>query len=214
MCIRDRVYGSPERHAFALQGAKNIANPGCYATAVQLALAPFVDVVEQTPSFFGVSGYSGAGTTPSRKNDLDVLRDNLLAYKLTGHTHEREVARHLRTPLRFSPHVASFFRGIHVTAHLPVSASLTLADVNARLAAAYADAPFVEVVAEAPEVKDIAGTHLCRLGGAELHDGTLALVAVVDNLLKGAASQAIQNLNLAFGLDHTLGLEPKKPSAT
>jgi len=207
--VDDWVYGSPERNAAALQGAKSIANPGCYATAVQLALAPFVDVLDGVPSFFGVSGYSGAGTTPSRKNDADVLRDNLLAYKLTGHTHEREVARHLQTPLRFSPHVASFFRGIHVTAHLPVTSTLTPQDVEQRLQQAYANAPFVDVTEGAPEVKDIAGTHLCRIGGAELHQGTLALVSVVDNLLKGAASQAVQNLNLAFGLDETLGLQPK-----
>ncbi|MDX1381350.1 MAG: N-acetyl-gamma-glutamyl-phosphate reductase, partial [Xanthomonadales bacterium] len=109
------VYGQPERFRERISGARRIANPGCYATGMQLALAPLIDRLQAPPVVFGVSGYSGAGSTPSRKNDPDVLRDNLLPYALADHVHEREVSRHLGHEVRFLPHVAPFFRGISLT---------------------------------------------------------------------------------------------------
>ena len=89
------VYGLPELHRDKISGARRIANPGCYATALQLAIAPFSDWIEGIPTVFGVSGYSGAGTTPSPRNDPENLRDNLIPYRLTGHNHEREGIRYL-----------------------------------------------------------------------------------------------------------------------
>ena len=107
------IYGLPELYGRErLKGATRISNPGCYATAGQLCVHPVRDLLSGPAHLFGVSGYSGAGTTPSRKNDLEALRDNLMPYSLTGHLHEREMSRHLAHDVRFSPHVAAFFRGI------------------------------------------------------------------------------------------------------
>src|SRR5262249_42410139 len=97
------VYGQPERRRDQIRGARRISNPGCYATATQLALAPLMSLIEGSPSVFGVSGYSGAGTTPSPRNDPEVLRDNLLPYSLVGHIHEREVSAQLGRPVFFMP---------------------------------------------------------------------------------------------------------------
>src|SRR5690606_7163484 len=105
-------YGLPELTRGRAQGQRQISNPGCYATAMQLAIAPVLDQVDGTPQCFGVSGYSGAGTTPSDKNNVELLRDNLMPYALTDHMHQREVARQLGAPVAFMPHVAPHFRGI------------------------------------------------------------------------------------------------------
>jgi len=111
------AYGLPEIYGRgALKGARRISNPGCYATAGQLCVAPVRPWLSGPAHLFGVSGYSGAGTTPSRKNDLEALKDNLMPYMLAGHVHEREMSRHLGRDVRFSPHVAAFFRGIVMTA--------------------------------------------------------------------------------------------------
>lgn len=202
------VYGQPERFRDRLRGARRIANPGCYATAAELAVAPFVALLAGPPSLFGVSGYSGAGATPSPKNDPDVLRDNLLPYALTGHVHEREIARALEHPVFFMPHVAPFFRGITVTASLFLREPTTLEDVEARLARAYGGEPMVHLAKEAPLVRDIAGRHHVAIGGAAVSlDGRhVVLVATIDNLLGGAATQAVRNANLAIGEDELRGI--------
>ena len=94
--------------------ATRISNPGCYATAAQLAIAPLVPYLDGQPTIFGVSGYSGAGTKPSPKNDVKQLTDNLVAYSLTDHIHEKEITSKLGAPVGFIPHVAVWFQGIHV----------------------------------------------------------------------------------------------------
>jgi N-acetyl-gamma-glutamyl-phosphate reductase common form len=202
-------YGLPELTRARYAGQRRISNPGCYATAMQLAIAPMLDVVEGPVQCFGVSGYSGAGTTPSDRNDPDKLRDNLMPYALTGHLHEREVARQLGHAVEFMPHVAPHFRGITLTANLHLARAFALDQVQARYRARYAGEPLVRVVdGEAPWVSRIAGAHHVELGGFTLSgDGRrLVVVATEDNLLKGAATQAMQNLNLAFGLDEFAGI--------
>jgi N-acetyl-gamma-glutamyl-phosphate reductase len=202
------VYGQPERLRASLAGAKRIANPGCYATAMQLALAPLVPLLDGPPSVFGVSGYSGAGTTPSPKNDPEVLRDNLYPYALAGHVHEREVARQLGCRLFFAPHVAPFFRGITVTVSMSFGAAQTRKGLTARYASAYATEPLVTLSEEPPLVRDIVGKHHVAIGGLTVaDDGRHAVVvATIDNLLGGAATQAIRNLNLALGLPERAGI--------
>lgn len=203
------TYGQPERFFEQITGATRIANPGCYATGAQLALAPVFDLLLGLPVVFGVSGYSGAGNTPSRKNDPAVLKDNLLPYSLTDHLHEKEITHHLGRDVRFLPHVAPFFRGISLT----IAAELKNAQSPEQLVECYrefyASSPLVEVQADPPEVADVRGTHKLILGGfsvSEVNPRRIALVCVLDNLLKGAATQAVQNLNLAFGLDSMTGL--------
>ena len=200
------VYSIPELDRASLDGARRIANPGCYATAAQLALEPLADHLVSAPRVFGVSGYSGAGTTPSPKNDPERLKDNLLPYKLNGHGHEAEMRRRVGGDVRFMPHVAAFFRGISLTIdlELDVSAEHALALLNER----YACSQYVEVRNAIPEIAEVANSPNCIIGGevASAGQGRFALISVIDNLLKGAASQAVQNVNLAMGWEEHLGL--------
>lgn len=204
----DWVYGLPELFREKIKGARRIANPGCYATAMELVVAPFVHELGGTPTVFGVSGYSGAGTTSSPRNDPDNLRDNLIPYRLTGHNHEREASRHLNHPVRFMPHVHPVFRGLLVTAHMPLDEPTDVAEVREVLESSYADEALIAVQDEIPTLRD--GTELTGvlIGGSTVSDDGLGLtvVAVEDNLLKGAAVQAVQNLNLALGLPETDGI--------
>lgn len=206
----DWSYGLPELFRDKIAGHQRIANPGCYATAMQLALAPLVDRLEAVPAVFGVSGYSGAGTTPGPRNDPERLADNLMPYKLVGHNHEREATRHLNTPVRFVPHVHQAFRGLLVTAHIPVHSPTTAEEVAGLYRNRFTDEPLIEIRDEAPELKD--GTDLLGviLGGFTVSDDgrNVVVVAAEDNLLKGAAVQAVQNMNLALGLPELTGILP------
>ncbi|MEN4903206.1 N-acetyl-gamma-glutamyl-phosphate reductase [Luteimonas sp. TWI1416] len=194
-------YGLPELTRDTYNGQRRISNPGCYATAMQLAIAPLLDQLAGPPQCFGVSGYSGAGTTPSDKNNVALLADNLMPYALTGHVHEREVSARLGVPVEFMPHVAPHFRGITMTVNLWLRAPLSRDAVKARFETRYADEPLIEVVDEAPWVSRIAGHHGAQVGGFTMAQGNgrVVVVATLDNLLKGAATQAMQNLNRALG---------------
>ncbi|MEM9303350.1 MAG: N-acetyl-gamma-glutamyl-phosphate reductase [Pseudomonadota bacterium] len=202
-------YGLPELNPRTPESSSRISNPGCYATAMQLALAPFADRLSGWPSAIGISGYSGAGRKPSPKNDPERLENNLLPYALAGHMHEREVSHRLGKQIRFSPHVGAFFRGISITAHLTLDAPVRREAVADRYREVLGGNALVEVVDDIPEIAAVANTPLARVGGFTVDDRDphrVVVVAVLDNLLKGAASQAIQNLNALFGLDDALGL--------
>jgi N-acetyl-gamma-glutamyl-phosphate reductase len=201
-------YGLPELYRSRYRGQRHISNPGCYATAMQLAIAPMKDLLAAPPACFGVSGYSGAGTTPSDKNDPEKLRDNLIPYSLVDHTHEREVTRHLGFPVEFMPHVAPHFRGITLTANLWLREKMTIEAIRARYLERYAGEPLVHVVDDAPWVSRIANRHHVEIGGFAVAPGgkRVVVVATLDNLLKGAATQAMQNLNLALGFDELTGI--------
>ena len=201
-------YGLPELTRAHYRGEKRIANPGCYATAMQLAIAPLKDQLAAPPACFGVSGYSGAGTTPSDRNDPEKLRDNLMPYALTDHVHEREVTRHLGVPVEFLPHVAPHFRGITLTANLWLQRPLAREAIEKIYRDFYAGELLVRIVDEAPWVSRIAGHHHAEIGGFALAPGgkRVVVVATLDNLLKGAATQALQNVNLALGFPETTGL--------
>lgn len=201
-------YGLPELGRDGAHDARRISNPGCYATAMQLAIAPMLGDLEGPVQCFGVSGWSGAGTTPSDRNDPEKLRDNLMPYSLTSHVHECEVTHRLGHPVEFMPHVAAHFRGLTVTANLHLAEALDRDAVLARYRARYAHEPLVRVIDDAPWVSHIAGTHGVEIGGFTLDEAgrRLVVVATLDNLLKGAATQALQNLNLAFGFDEWRGI--------
>ncbi len=204
-------YGLPELTRTRYASQKRVSNPGCYATAMQLVIAPLKGDLAAPPVCFGVSGYSGAGTTPSDRNDPEKLRDNLMPYALVDHMHEREVTRQLGVPVEFMPHVAPHFRGITMTVNLWLQQPAKTDDIVARYRAFYVDEPLVHVVDEAPWVSAIAGQHHVEIGGFTVAPGgkRVVVVATIDNLLKGAATQAMQNLNLAFGFDEleSIGLE-------
>ncbi|KAF3910159.1 hypothetical protein AA313_de0210312 [Arthrobotrys entomopaga] len=203
------TYGLPElikRQKIA--ESTRISNPGCYATAAQLAIAPMIDNIDGSPTVFGVSGYSGAGTKPSPKNDVENLRDNLVAYSLTDHIHEREISRQLGVEVGFMPHVAVWFQGIHHTVNIPLKKQMTSREIRNLFQDRYAGEKLVKVVGEAPSVKKISGKHGVEIGAFAVHSSGKRVVvcATIDNLLKGAATQCLQNMNLALGYNEFEGI--------
>ncbi|KAK3389120.1 arg-6 protein, mitochondrial precursor [Sordaria brevicollis] len=196
------TYGLPELvQRSNITQATQIANPGCYATAAQLGISPLVPHLGGMPHVFGVSGYSGAGTKPSPKNDVENLTNNIIPYSLTGHIHEREVSSQLGADIAFMPHVAVWFRGIHQTISIPLNKSMTSRDIRQLYQDRYAGEKLVKVVGEAPSVKNIGGKHGVEIGGFEVDKSgrRVVICATIDNLLKGAATQCLQNMNLALG---------------
>ncbi|GLD91509.1 hypothetical protein PINS_up000042 [Pythium insidiosum] len=216
------VYGLPEAPSgrSRLQGATHIANPGCYATGAQLGILPLLggkagvstgSILDPSipPHIFGVSGYSGAGTGKSNANNPTLLADNLMAYKSVNHIHEREVSHQLGTAVRFMPHVAPFFQGIHLTIATQLSdSSLTEKHVHELFQEYYAGERLVKVTPSVPLVKDNTNQHHVTVGGFQIdpQTGRLVVVATIDNLLKGAATQAVQNINVALGLSEYAGI--------
>ncbi|OZJ01955.1 hypothetical protein BZG36_05250 [Bifiguratus adelaidae] len=223
----DWQYGLPEHHRAKLHNAKRIANPGCYATGAQIGLLPLLPQLAsgEQPTVFGVSGYSGAGTKPSPKNDVDFLKDNMIPYTLTDHIHEKEVGYQLgmlKEPgsrgVAFVPHVGSWFQGISLTISVPLRQSMTSANIRELFKQQYVSEKLVRVLEPndgpglgldgIPLVRDVSGKHGVRIGGFAVHSGGKRAVVVVtiDNLLKGAATQAIQNMNIALGCDEYAGI--------
>ena len=213
----DWQYGLPELYGIRAKynsgkGIKRISNPGCYATGSQLAIAPLLKHLSGIPTVFGVSGYSGAGTTPSRKNNIKELSNNLMPYSLVGHVHEREIGYHSKAKhgVAFIPHVGQFFQGISLTVSIPLNQTMTKEAVHAMYKHTYANEKLVKVlsVGEIPEVRDISGKHHVEIGGFSVASkgDRVVVVATIDNLLKGAATQALQNINLALGFNEFSGI--------
>ncbi|KAK6205548.1 N-acetyl-gamma-glutamyl-phosphate reductase and acetylglutamate kinase [Scheffersomyces amazonensis] len=208
--IGEWIYGLPElndRHTIA--NAKKISNPGCYATAAQVAIAPLKEYISGTPSIFGVSGYSGAGTKPSPKNDIKFLSNNLVPYSLTDHVHEREISSQLGLDVAFMPHVAQWFQGISHTISIPIKqGSLTSREIRNIYQDRYQGEQLITVSGEAPVVKDISGKHGIVIGAFAVNskENRVVVVATIDNLLKGAATQCLQNINLSMGYGEYEGI--------
>ena len=189
------TYGLPELVNRAdIAKATRISNPGCYATAAQLGIAPLLPFLGGSPTIFGVSGYSGAGTKPSPKNDVQNLADNIIPYSLTDHIHEREISTQLGVEVAFIPHVAVWFQGIHHTINIPLRESMTSRDIRQLYQERYAGERLVKVTGEPPLVKAISGKHGVQIGGFGVHSSGKRVVvcATIDNLLKGAATQCLQ----------------------
>ncbi|KAI1746671.1 acetylglutamate kinase [Xylaria castorea] len=196
-------YGLPEltKRSEILQSTR-ISNPGCFATAAQLSIAPLIDHLGGEPVIFGASGYSGAGTKPSPKNDVNLLKDNLIPYSLTGHIHEHEISHHLGLPaVTFIPHVASWFRSILLTINIPLNKSFTSRNIRHLYQERYAREPLVKIVGEAPLVRSISTLHHCEIGGFATNDSgnRVVICSTIDNINKGASTQSLQNMNLALG---------------
>jgi len=200
------AYGLPERCREQLRTTRRIANPGCYATAAQLALDPLTELLTAPPRIFGISGYSGAGTTPSPRNDPEALADNIMPYALTGHVHEREISHQLGHQVHFMPHVAPFFRGISLTIDCVLRQTMSGQALRQLFEQRYDGEPLVRIVDTVPLVRDAVGQHHVSIGGFSCNGPRAVLVATIDNLLKGAATQAAQNLNLSLGHDELLGI--------
>ncbi|MDZ7829332.1 MAG: N-acetyl-gamma-glutamyl-phosphate reductase [Halofilum sp. (in: g-proteobacteria)] len=214
--LAEAVYGLPELHREALRGARLVANPGCYATAVQLGFLPLVEAgCVDTGRLVadGKSGTSGAG----RNERVDLLlaeaSDSVRAYAAAGHRHHAEIVQGLERAgaaavgLTFVPHLVPMIRGIHATLYAELDASAP--DVQTLYEQRYADEPFVDVLPPGshPETRSVRGANQCRIAVHETGNGRAVVLAVIDNLVKGAAGQAIQNMNLACGIEEDRGLD-------
>ncbi|KAF5002354.1 hypothetical protein FGRMN_365 [Fusarium graminum] len=196
------TYGLPELvKRSKIAQSNRISNPGCYATGAQIGLSAALDLIEGMPTIFGVSGYSGAGSKPNPRNNLEVLKDAIIPYSLTGHIHEREISSQLNHPVAFVPHVAGWFRGITLTLNIPLRKEVTSRDFRQLYQDRYAGEKLIKVVGEPPLVSAITGRHGVEIGGFAV-DSTgkrVVVVVTIDNLAKGAATQCLQNMNLALG---------------
>lgn len=205
------VYGLVERHRNELIGARLVAVPGCYPTATALALGPFLDhgVVEDHGLIVNaLSGASGAGRATSDRLHFSRLSGNAEAYGLLRHRHTIEIQQEIGAEVLFTPHLVPVSRGMLVTAYARVhDGSFTTSDALSLLHATYANDPFVVVVEEPPTLKDPVGSNLCFVSArVDARTGWLVAMSSLDNLVKGAAGQAIQAWNVATGRDETTGL--------
>ena len=204
------VYSLPERHADTIRNAKLVSCPGCYPTAALLALEPLSDagLLEGAVVVDAKSGISGAGKTPTERTHFSENHGSVAAYGVFSHRHTAEIEQELERPVTFVPHLVPLDRGILETIYVSLRAGTTGDQIASTLNGAYASAPFVRLTGTTlPEIKHVAYTNFCDIGWKidETH-GRLVLVVVLDNLLKGAAGQAVQNLNILLGLDERTGL--------
>ena len=209
--LASSVYGLVERHRRELLGATLIAAPGCYPTASALALGPFLDagLIERTGLIVNaLSGASGAGRATSDRLHFSRLVGNAEAYGLLNHRHTIEIQQELEAEVIFTPHLVPTSRGMLVTAYGQLSDSaLTTNGALDLLRDVYASDPFVVVTDEPPTMKDPVGSNLCFVSArVDRRTGWLVAMSSLDNLIKGAAGQAIQAWNVSTGRDETLGL--------
>ena len=211
------VYGLPELHRDQVKSAALLANPGCYSTSIILALAPWIRAglvdVEHGIICDSKSGVSGAGKTPTQKTHFVEVDGDFSAYSIFGHRHTGEVLEQLGIgsgSLQFTPHLLPIPRGILSTIYVKLAKPATVGELEQALREFYADKPWVRVfgAARLPQIKFSLNTNYCDIGFALSPDGQRAvLVSCLDNLLKGAAGQAVQNMNLMFGFDERAGLQ-------
>ena len=202
------AYGLTERRRSELADARLVACPGCYPTAAVLALQPLVadGLLEPGIIIDAKSGISGAGKTPSERTHFSECHDSLSAYGVFAHRHAAEIEQELGVPVTFVPHLVPLDRGIFETIYARLRPGVDAAAVEAALTRAYAGSPFVRLTgADLPEIKHVAHTNFCDIGW-RVKDTQLVMAVVIDNLVKGAAGQAIQNFNVVFGFDETTAL--------
>ena len=201
------AYGLPELFRKDIKKAKVIGNPGCYATASILAALPMQKYCKYIV-FDCKSGYSGAGVKPAYNNDPKNYTDNIIAYKLSAHRHKSEIEQFIKTKLSFTPHVIPAFRGIMCTMHAILNKKIESNKIKNIYKNYYKKEPFIKIMEDKiPELHDVQNTNYCCIGGFEADDNNqLVVVSTIDNLIKGASGQAVQNMNLMFGFKETIGL--------
>jgi N-acetyl-gamma-glutamyl-phosphate reductase len=208
------VYGLPEFFREQIKGVDLIANPGCYPTGALLAIAPLLkEGLVETDSIIvnAVTGVSGAGKNPSSKFHFPNMNENLFAYGIGSHRHMPEmeqIAGEIAgsdVRILFQPHAGPFDRGIASTVYCQPTGKISSEQLPKLYSDFYAAEPFVQICRDAPSVKDVAGTNYCHIFPTVVK-GRVVIFSVIDNLVKGASGQAIQNMNIVFGLEETLGL--------
>jgi N-acetyl-gamma-glutamyl-phosphate reductase len=219
--LEQAAYGLPELFRERIPSAKLVANPGCYATACALSVAPLLKaglLDEGSLIFDAASGTTGAGRKGSEDMSFSEVDEDFRAYRVLRHQHTPEIAQTLAgvagraVPLTFTAHLLPLKRGILVTAYGRLRPGATAAEARAALEQAYAPCPFLTVEAspDAVNLKGVVGTNRCTVAVAAdtagYDPGRVVVTAAIDNLVKGAAGQAVQNLNLMMGWEETLGL--------
>ncbi|MFP4091156.1 MAG: N-acetyl-gamma-glutamyl-phosphate reductase [Cyclobacteriaceae bacterium] len=211
----DFVYGLPELNKEEIRKASHIANPGCFATCLQLGLLPLAKagLLKSDVHINAITGSTGAGQKPGPTSHFSWRNNNISVYKAFNHQHLKEIGQSLRqlqpgmaAPLRFLPVRGNFTRGIFASLYTQVD--LSLEEAQQLYQDYYADAPFVHLSAVNPDLKQVVNTNKGILF-LEKHDEQLLIISMIDNLLKGASGQAVQNMNLMFGLDEQSGLRLK-----
>lgn len=214
--IKDAVYGLCEWRQDQIKTANLIANPGCYATCSELALMPLAKAgLLQSPIIDAKSGVSGAGRSASVETLYNEVNESIKAYKVAGHRHvpeiEQELSAQAKEPIKitFTPHLIPMQRGILVTAYCPLSPSYSLNEIKDLYIEAYRDKPFVRLIEEeSAQTRYVRGSNFCDIAmRLDKRTNMLIISAALDNLIKGAAGQAIQNMNLMANFDQTAGLE-------
>ena len=213
--ITEAVYGLPEINRVQISKAKLVANPGCYPTAVQLGFMPLLEAGVIDPTYLiadAKSGVSGAGRKAEVHALLAEAGDNFKAYGVAGHRHLPEISQGLaamankQVGLTFTPHLLPMIRGIHATLYAKLTKSV---DLQKLFEERYANEAFVDVLPKGshPETRSVRGSNQCRIAVHQPQGGdTVVILSVIDNLVKGAAGQAVQNMNIMFGLSEGLGL--------
>jgi N-acetyl-gamma-glutamyl-phosphate reductase len=214
--VAEAVYGLPEVNRERIREARIVANPGCYPTAVQLGFLPLLESGRVDLEHLiadAKSGVSGAGRKPEVHTLLAEASDNFKAYAVPGHRHLPEITQGLNAiagteaKLVFTPHLVPMIRGILATLYARLTGDI---DLQAAYEERYASEPFVDVLPAGshPETRSVRGANVCRIAVHRPQQGDIAVVlSVIDNLVKGASGQAVQNMNIMFGLPETMGLE-------
>jgi N-acetyl-gamma-glutamyl-phosphate reductase len=208
------AFGLPEMFREKIKGAKLVANPGCFPTGAILAIAPLLKegLIENDVIVNAVTGASGAGKNPSAKFHFPNMNENFFAYGIGSHRHMPEIEQIASSvagkpvTVLFQPHAGPFDRGILSTVYCKPKGKITNEQLTNLYKDFYAGEPFVQVCSTSPNVKDVAGTNYCHVFAAAVK-GKVVCFSAIDNLIKGASGQAIQNMNIIFGLDETLGLK-------
>ena len=211
--LGEAVYGLSELHRAQIAAAGIVANPGCYPTAAVLGLAPLAragliaDVVIDAKQ-----GISGAGRTFDETTHLSMAGENILPYKVASHRHTPEIEEQLgllgvELPVQFQAHLVPLDQGELASCYVTPTRTVAPAELSELYEDAYANEPFVEHVSEPPGTRDVRETNFCRVfATADGHTGKVVVLSAIDNLWKGTSSQAVQNLNIMFGLSETEGL--------
>jgi N-acetyl-gamma-glutamyl-phosphate reductase len=206
--LEEAVYGLTELHRDAIRDAELVAAPGCYPTAAILALAPLRDVMRDAV-VDAKSGVSGAGREATGTTHFVSVDENVNAYKVEGHRHRAELEQELGAgaPITFTPHLVPLDQGLLASCYVSTGNGVSADQLRGLFEDAYADEPFVELADSPPGVRDVRDTNMCRIHATvEPATGRVLVFAAIDNLWKGAAGQAVQDLNLMLGLDETAGL--------
>lgn len=212
--LGEAVYGLPELHRVQVKSARLVANPGCYPTASILALAPVAKLIRGIAVVDAKSGISGGGRGLDLKNHYSEVNENVQAYGVSGHRHLPEITQELgelrgeAADVVFVPHLIPMTRGILASAYVELSEPMSAAALLELYRDFYAGHPFVRVVNKPPQTKQTLGSNFCLIHPTvDQRTGRAMIFSAIDNLVKGASGQAIQNMNLMLGLDERAGVD-------